>query len=104
MEMKDFLEAGRGFYKMGFGVAKTTLDLLKVSMDSYISMYEFYIKQFVPSESFESIRKAIQLYNESQTRVFENFKKLLEQIEKQQDEIYSKMLEITPKEEKKKQS
>ncbi|MEM1578149.1 MAG: hypothetical protein QXN34_03295 [Archaeoglobaceae archaeon] len=104
MEMKEFLEAGRGFYKMGFGVAKTTLDLLKVSMDSYISMYEFYLKQFVPSESFESIRKAIQLYTESQTRVFENFKKLLEQLEKQQDEIYSKMLEMTPREEKKKQS
>lgn len=97
MEMKELMEAGRGFYKMGFGVAKTSLDLLKVAMDSYVSMYEFYVKQFVPSESFESIRKAIQLYAESQAKVFENFKKLLEQLEKQQDEIYSRMLEITPK-------
>jgi uncharacterized protein Yka (UPF0111/DUF47 family) len=106
MEMKDFLEAGRGFYKMGFAVAKTTLDLVKVSMDSYISMYEFYVRQFVPSESFESIKKAIQLYTESQSKVFENFKKLLDQVEKQQDEIYSRMLEMAPKleakEEKKK--
>lgn len=97
MEMKELMEAGKGFYKMGFGIAKTSLDLLKVAMDSYVSMYEFYMKQFVPSESFESIRKAIQLYAESQTKVFENFRKLIEQLEKQQDEIYSKMLEMTPK-------
>ncbi len=97
MEMKELMEAGRGFYKMGFGIAKTSLDLLKVAMDSYVSMYEFYVKQFVPSESFESVRKAIQLYAESQTKVFENFKKLLDQMEKQQDEIYSRMLEMTPK-------
>jgi len=91
------MEAGKGFYKMGFGIARTSLDLLKVAMDSYVSMYEFYVKQFVPSESFESIRKAIQLYTESQTKVFDNFKKLLDQLEKQQDEIYSRMLEMTPK-------
>ncbi|MEM4645133.1 MAG: hypothetical protein QW421_03155 [Archaeoglobaceae archaeon] len=97
MEMREFLEAGRGFYKMAFGIAKTSLDLLKVGMDSYISMYEFYIRQLVPGESFESIRKAIQLYSDSQTKVFESFKKLIEQIEKQQDEIYNKMLEMTPK-------
>ncbi|MEM0088857.1 MAG: hypothetical protein QXD49_08205 [Archaeoglobaceae archaeon] len=97
MEMKELMEAGRGFYKMGFGIARTSLDLLKVAMDSYVSMYEFYVKQFVPSESFESIRKAIQLYTESQTKVFDNFKKLLDQLEKQQDEIYSRMLEMTPK-------
>ncbi|MDK2795750.1 MAG: hypothetical protein PWQ58_949, partial [Archaeoglobaceae archaeon] len=40
---------------------------------------------------------------ESQNKVFENFKKLLDQLEKQQDEIYSRMLEMAPKEEKKKQ-
>lgn len=97
MEMKELMEAGRGFYKMGFGIVRTTLDLMKVAMDSYISMYEFYVKQFVPSESFESVRKAIQLYADSQTKVFENFKKLLDQLEKQQDEIYSRMLEMTPK-------
>ncbi|MEM0203487.1 MAG: hypothetical protein QXO16_05740 [Archaeoglobaceae archaeon] len=97
MEMKELMEAGRGFYKMGFGIARTSLDLLKVAMDNYVSMYEFYVKQFVPSESFESIRKAIQLYAESQTKVFDNFKKLLDQLEKQQDEIYSRMLEMTPK-------
>ncbi|MEM3928395.1 MAG: hypothetical protein QXT07_05550 [Archaeoglobaceae archaeon] len=97
MEMKELMEAGRGFYKMGFGIARTSLDLLKVAMDNYVSMYEFYVKQFVPSESFESIRKAIQLYTESQTKVFDNFKKLLDQLEKQQDEIYSRMLEMTPK-------
>uniref|UniRef100_A0A7J3M1Q6 Phasin family protein n=1 Tax=Archaeoglobus fulgidus TaxID=2234 RepID=A0A7J3M1Q6_ARCFL len=97
MEMKELMEAGKGFYKMGFGIARTSLDLLKVAMDSYVSMYEFYVKQFVPSESFESIRKAIQLYTESQTKVFDNFKKLLDQLEKQQDEIYSRMLEMTPK-------
>ncbi|MEM4712124.1 MAG: hypothetical protein QXI78_03680, partial [Archaeoglobaceae archaeon] len=95
--MKELMEAGWGFYKMGFGIARTSLDLLKVAMDNYVSMYEFYVKQFVPSESFESIRKAIQLYAESQTKVFDNFKKLLDQLEKQQDEIYSRMLEMTPK-------
>jgi hypothetical protein len=103
MEMKEMMEAGRGFYKMGFGIAKTTLDLLKVSMDNYVSMYEFYMRQLLPGEGFESLKKAIQLYTESQNRVFDNFKKLLDQLEKQQDEIYSRMLEITPKEEKKKQ-
>ncbi|MEM4702808.1 MAG: hypothetical protein QXK77_05220, partial [Archaeoglobaceae archaeon] len=56
-----------------------------------------YVRQLVPGESFESIRKAIQLYSDSQTKVFESFKKLIEQIEKQQDEIYNKMLEMTPK-------
>ncbi|MCX8172610.1 MAG: hypothetical protein N3D09_03230 [Archaeoglobaceae archaeon] len=102
--MKELVEAGRGFYKMGFGVAKTTLDLLKVGMDNYVSMYEFYLRQLLPGESFENIKKAIQLYADSQTKVFENFKKLLDQLEKQQDEIYTKILEIAPKvvEEKKK--
>lgn len=103
MEMKELMEAGRGFYKMGFGIAKTTLDLMKVSMDNYVSMYEFYLRQFLPGESFESVKKAIQLYMDSQAKVFDNFKKLLDQLEKQQDEIYNKMLEIAPKEEKKKQ-
>lgn len=103
MEVKEMMEAGRGFYKMGFGIAKTTLDLMKVSMENYVSMYEFYMRQFLPGESFESVKKAIQLYTESQNKVFENFKKLLDQLEKQQDEIYSRMLEMAPKEEKKKQ-
>ncbi|MCS7144581.1 MAG: hypothetical protein NZ879_06115 [Archaeoglobaceae archaeon] len=102
MEMKELMEVGRGFYKMGFGVAKTTLDLLKVSMDNYVSMYEFYMRQLMPGESFESFKKTIQLYMDSQSKVFDNFKKLLDQLEKQQDEIYNKMLEVAPKEEKKK--
>ncbi|MDK2877056.1 MAG: hypothetical protein PWQ22_1466 [Archaeoglobaceae archaeon] len=35
MEVKEMMEAGRGFYKMGFGIAKTTLDLMKVSIFSF---------------------------------------------------------------------
>ncbi len=103
VEFADILETVRGFSKMGFGVGRTNLDLMRVAADSYVSMYEFYIKQMVPSESFESIRKVLSLYSESQNKVFDNFKKLLDQLEKQQDEMFSRLLDITkPKEEKKK--
>lgn len=97
MEYKDFVEAVRGFYKMGFAIGKTTLDMMKVTMDSYVSMYEFYLRQFVPSESYESVKKTVDIYLESQSKIFENFKKLLDQFEKQQDEIFSKMVEVGAK-------
>lgn len=97
MEYKEFMEAVRGFYKMGFAIGKTTLDMMKVVADSYIGMYEMYVKQFVPSDSYESVKKTINLYTESQAKIFENFKKLMEQFEKQQDEIFSRMIEIGEK-------
>ena len=104
MEFKDFLEMSKAFYKMGFSIAKTMLDLTKVAGDSYVSMYEFYLKQIVPSESFESLKKTIEVYNESQAKVFENFKKLIDQIEKSQDELLNRFTEVTksvtPKKEK----
>ncbi|RLI81995.1 hypothetical protein DRP07_06130 [Archaeoglobales archaeon] len=90
MEFKDFLETTKFFYKMGFSMTKTTLDMLKVASDSYVSMYELYLKQVVPSESFDSLKKTIDLYVESQSKVIDNFKKLLDQIEKQQEEMFSK--------------
>ncbi|MEM2266067.1 MAG: hypothetical protein DSO02_00490 [Hadesarchaea archaeon] len=97
MELKDYLEMIRGFYKMGFAVAKTTLDMIKVAMDSYVNMYELYIRSFLPSEAYESLKKSIGLYLESQDRVFENFKKLVESFEKQQDEIFNRLAEIAEK-------
>ncbi len=103
MEFKDFLETMRGFYKMGFGIGKTSLDLIKVAADSYVSLYEVYLRQIVPSEVFESIKKSIDLYAESQAKVFENFRKLLDQLEKQQDEVFRRMIEISEKVQKKKE-
>jgi hypothetical protein len=95
MELKDYLEVVRGFYKMGFSVAKTTLDMIKVAMDSYVSMYELYMRPILPSEAYESMKKTIEAYLESQGKVFENFKKLLDSFEKQQDEIFNKFSEMT---------
>ncbi|MCS7122239.1 MAG: hypothetical protein NZ895_06550 [Archaeoglobaceae archaeon] len=97
MEFKDFVEAFKGFYKMGFAVAKTSLDMMKVAMDSYVVLYEYYIKSFVPTETYESVKKTVSIYMESQAKVFENFKKLLESFEKQQDEIISRFTELTEK-------
>lgn len=97
MEFKDYLEAFKGFYKMGFALAKTTLDMVKVAMDSYVTLYEYYIKTFVPTESYESIKKTVSVYMESQAKVFENFKKLLESFEKQQDEMLARFTELTEK-------
>jgi hypothetical protein len=37
----------------------------------------------------------LEAYLESQGRVFENFKKLLDSFERQQDEVFSKFLEMT---------
>ena len=97
MEFKDFLEMQKGFMKMGFAISRTTIDMLRAAMDSYVSMYEMYLRQFVPSESYESLKKAVNLYTESQSKVFENFKKLLEQFEKQQEEIFNRVIEIGEK-------
>ncbi|AKG91006.1 hypothetical protein GAH_01711 [Geoglobus ahangari] len=101
MEYKDFLETMRSFYKMGFGVSKTSLDLMKVAADSYVSLYEVYLRQVVPSEVFDSVKKSVEMYSESQAKVFENFRKLLDQLEKQQDEIFKRMIELTEKAQKK---
>lgn len=103
MEFKDFMEASRGFYKMGFAIAKTTLDMMKVAADSWVNLYEMYLRTFVPSESYESVKKTIDLYIESQAKVFDNFKKLLDQFEKQQDELFKSVVEVTEKTTKKKQ-
>lgn len=94
MEYKDFVETVRGFYKMGFVSGKTTLDLMKVGLDSYLSMYEVYLRQFMPQESFERVKKTMGIYVDSQSKVLDNFKKLLDQVEKQQDEIFNRLIEI----------
>ncbi len=94
MEYRDFVETVRGFYKMGFVSGKTTLDLMKVGLDGYLSMYEMYLRQFMPSETFESVKKTMDIYVESQSKVLDNFKKLVDQIEKQQDEIFSRLVEL----------
>ncbi|MCQ8898098.1 MAG: hypothetical protein NQU48_01470 [Hadesarchaea archaeon] len=95
MEPKDYLEMVRGFYKMGFSVARTTLDMMKVAMDSYVNLYELYMRPLLPAEVYESMKKTLEAYLESQGRVFENFKKLLDSFERQQDEVFSKFLEMT---------
>uniref|UniRef100_A0A7C3MFQ9 Phasin family protein n=1 Tax=Archaeoglobus fulgidus TaxID=2234 RepID=A0A7C3MFQ9_ARCFL len=94
MEYKEFMETVRGFYKMGFAITKTTLDMMKILGDSYISLYELYLRQLIPSETYEGIKKTIDLYMESQTKVFDSFRKLVDQFEKQQDEIFSKVVEL----------
>lgn len=97
MEYREFMDAVRSMYKMGFAVGKSMMDMVKIAMDSYMSMYEMYMRQLIPSESYENVKKTIDLYIESQTKVFENFKKLLEQFEKQQDEIFARMVEFGEK-------
>lgn len=103
MELKDYLEMVRGFYKMGFAIAKTTLDMMKVAMDSYVNMYGLYMRGILPSEAYESLKKSVDLYLESQARVFENFKKLVESFEKQQDEVFNRFVELAEKAVPKKQ-
>ena len=102
MEFKDYLEMSKAFYKMGFSIAKTMLDLTKVASDNCVSMYEFYMRQIVPSESFDSMKKTIELYTNSQAKVFENFKKLIDQVEKSQDEMMNRLVEVTKTKEAKK--
>lgn len=102
MEFKDFVETMRGLAKMGFTTGKTTLDLMRVGLESYLNMYSVYMRQFMPSESFESIKKTLDVYLESQAKVFDNFKKLIDQIEKQQDEIFNRLSEVSTTPEKKK--
>ncbi|WP_202319424.1 hypothetical protein [Archaeoglobus neptunius] len=104
MEYSDIVETMRGLYKMGFASGKTTLDLMKVGMDSYVNMYGIHLSHFLPSESFESVKKTMDIYLDSQAKVLDNFKKLLEQIEKQQDEIFNRLTEISKTPEKKKSS
>ncbi|RLB11784.1 MAG: hypothetical protein DRG27_00470 [Deltaproteobacteria bacterium] len=97
MEFKDFIESWKAFYKMGFSVGKTNLELTKLAMDSFASMYELYVRQFLPSEVSENIKKSMNLYMESQSRVFENFKRLMDQLEKQSDEIFDRIIELGKK-------
>lgn len=94
MEYKEFMETLKGFYKMGFATASTTLDMMKALGDSYINLYELYMRQLIPSENYEGIKKKIDLYMESQTKVFDSLKKLVDQFEKLQDEIFNKMVEL----------
>ncbi len=102
MEFQDYVETLRGFTKMGFATGKTTLELVKVGLESYSNMYSVYMRQFLPSESFESIKKAMDIHIESQTKVLDNFKKLVEQFEKQQEELFSRLSEVVKNPEKKK--
>ncbi len=95
MEFKDFMESWRAFYKMGYSIGKTNLELTKLAMDTFASMYELYVRQFMPSEVSENIRKSVNLYIESQSKVFENFKKLLDQLEKQFDDVFDKIIEFS---------
>lgn len=97
MEFKDFMESWKAFYKMGFSIGKTNLELTRLAMDSFGSMYELYVRQYMPSEVSENIKKSISLYMESQARVFENFKKLVDQLEKQSDEIFDRLVELGKK-------
>lgn len=94
MEFKDFIESWKAFYKMGFSIGKTNLELTRLAIDSFMSMNEIYVRQFFPSEVSENIKKSMNLYMESQSRVFENFKKLLDQLEKQSDEIFNRIIEF----------
>ncbi|RLB12566.1 MAG: hypothetical protein DRG39_01565 [Deltaproteobacteria bacterium] len=94
MEFKDFIESWKAFYKMGYSIGKTNLELTKLAMDSFGSMYEIYVRQFMPSEVSENIKKSMAVYMESQARVFDNFKKLVDQLEKQSDEIFDRIIEF----------
>ncbi len=97
MEFKDFIESWKAFYKMGYSIGKTNLELTRLAMDSFVSMYELYVRQFLPSELSENIKKSMSLYMESQSKVFENFKRLMDQLEKQSDEIFDKIIEFGKK-------
>jgi len=101
MEYEDFVETVRGFYKMGFASSKTTLELMKVGFESYMNMCEAYMRKFLPSESLEGVKRTMSLYMDSQAKVLDNFKKLLDQIEKQQEEIFNRIFEANKTEKKK---
>ena len=97
MEFKDFIESWKAFYKMGYSIGKTNLELTKLAMDSFASMFELYVRQFMPSEVSDNIKKSMSIYMESQSRVFDNFRKLVDQLEKQSDEIFDRIIEFGKK-------
>lgn len=101
MEYGDFVETMRGLTKMGFATGKTTLDLTRLGLESYVNMYGIYMRQFLPSEGFEGVKKTMDIYLESQAKVLDSFKKLIDQIEKQQDEVFNRLAEVGKAEKKK---
>ncbi len=97
MDYRSWVEVWRSIYKAGFAMGKTTLDLVKVGTNNYLNMYELYMKYLVPSETFETIRRTLELYADSQAKVIDSIKKLVDPFERQVDEIFDRLLEVGEK-------
>ncbi len=94
MNYRGWVEVWRSIYKTGFAMGRTTLDLVKVGTNSYLNMYELYMRHLVPSETFEAVKRTLELYADSQAKVIDSIKKLVDPFEKQVDEIFDRLLEV----------
>lgn len=95
VEFKDFMESWKAFYKMGYSIGRTNMELTKLAVDSFGNMYEIFVRQFMPSEVADNLRKSIGVYMESQSKVFDNFRKLVDQLERQFDDVFDRMIEFS---------
>lgn len=96
----ELFEGLKPLYKMGFGVMRTSVDLMKNASQSYVTATDAILKQLTPGETYENIKKALDTYIQTQNKIFDNFQKLLNEMEKQQEEMFKKLSGLV--EEKKK--
>lgn len=96
----ELFEGLKPLYKMGFEVMRTSVDLMKKASESYVAATDAMLKQLTPGETYENIKKALDTYIQTQNKIFDNFQKLLNEMEKQQEEMFKKLSGLV--EEKKK--
>ncbi|MCX8204051.1 MAG: hypothetical protein N3H31_00035 [Candidatus Nezhaarchaeota archaeon] len=92
--VRNFLEATRGLSRMYFSMVKAAIDMTRVGMESYMGMLEGFLKQILPSEGYEGVRRTMGAYIDSQAKLLENFRKLLDALEGQQDSIFDRVIEL----------
>ncbi|MEM4699493.1 MAG: hypothetical protein QXT74_00915 [Candidatus Nezhaarchaeales archaeon] len=101
--LRGLVETTRGLFKMYFSMVRAAIDMTRVGMDSYLSLCETFLRQLLPSEGYESIRRTVSTFIESQDKLLESFKKLLDAFEEQQSSVFDRVAEligITPKKER----
>lgn len=79
---------------MYFSMVRAAIDMTRVGMDSYFVMFESILRQLLPSEGFEGVKRTISTYIESQNKLLENFRKLFDTLEGQQDSIFDRVVEL----------
>lgn len=101
--LRNLIETTRGLSRMYFSMVRAAIDMTRVGMDSYLSVCETLLRQLLPSEGYESLRRTMSAYIESQDKLLESFKKLLDAFEEQQNSVFDRVIELmgaAPKKEK----